>query len=775
MIDLAAAAWKIDPFDAARRLDAIPGRTPRAGQEFPAYAAQQSRAAKLEEFWNTCVKRLRGATRLPKAIQILTRKSFGDTNPQLDRVDQPLGMATKEQLREFGQTVGVTMPGQLPVYLIQAAYDLPGRICGFWLYGHRMADPRGIFVSCVQDAAELCYTMRTTVYEATKEVPGDLMLMLNPWWAVMLQMRHMKGSLAPLPLLGMNLPRHAIRHTHNHLGSRRRIIITDGPPGDMHVNALIKVLLAARGLNASIGHMQKFEQAKLQLHQKRPADWLHYVCQSAQSWRAVLENVLGRMGIEEVSALLKSMPLQPDEAKQMLSLCTPMVRAAVSEAGTTTTARFRDALIVQADHGWIMHTGSQVANAKVRVEEIIKTDELSTYRGKLIYPDQAIPFDWTGAAGDHLRFIRHLRDVATQADKVFVINGNYAQGIFDIAKQLHLPRIRKGVNRVGWVPSQDVFRFPRFSIDNRGHVRAADDTVYVGPPGVADIPPPCFLSGSELAALNTPTLPLALTLLAGTMQAAIAPAVRLTKPRMVFASNGVHEAVSILVDAIQCRAVRLCLQDRTARNVEYNQAQIHEWPTFLVPADCIPSHLGSWVMRGGLNTLACGTRLQGMALATRGWTVVDDAAPPPDMAFLQAFRALPACYFQDVASRRFDMQREATSFDTILLDLLAWLKRSGGPAIDPETLPIVARGCYPRAIYDLATENPLRKLGVKQDDQQVRIPKHLLWNTIRRDSGIDIDAAAITTSLRSVGALLETHTTDAAWVIPAEWWDSRPT
>jgi hypothetical protein len=775
MIELAAAAWKMDPFDAARRLDAIPGRTPHAGQDFPAYATQRARAAGLAAFWEECVQRLRKTTRLPRDIQNLTRKSFGDSSPQLDRVDQPLGIASKEQLRDFGEAFHLRMPGQAAAYLVQAAYDLPGRICGFWLYSHRTADPKGIFVPCVQDAAELCYTMRTTVFEATKEVPGDLMLMLNPWWAVMLQMRHMKSSLAPLPLLGINLPRHAIHHTHNHLGNRRRIIITDGPASDLHITVLIKLLLAARGLNASIGHMQKFANAKLELHQKRPVDWLHYVCQTAQSWRGVLEGVLGRLGIEEVSALLKSMPLQPDEAKQLLSACSPIVQVAVSEAGKAVTARFRDALIVQSEHGWIMHTGNQVCNARVRIEEIIKTDEQATYRGKLIFGTQELPFAWTGAAGDHLGFNRQLRNVAAQADKAFVIRADFAQGIFDIAKQLHAPLIRKGIDRIGWVPSQGSFRFPRFSIDNVGRVLAGGDTVYVGAADVADIPPPSFLSGAELRALDSPTLPLALAILAGTMQAAIASAVRLTKPRMLFASNGVHETTSILVDALQCRRVRLCLQDRAERNTEYNQAQHHEWPSFLVPGDCIPSRLGSWVLRGGLNTFACGTRLQGIALATRGWTIVNDAVTPPDAAFLQAYRALPACYFQDVASRRFDMQREPTSFDTILVDLLVWLKRIGGPPLPLETIPVTARGCYPQALYDLATENPLRKLGVKKTDQQVRVPKHLLWNTIRRDTGIDIDAAAITASLRSAGAILETHTTDAAWVLPLDWWDSRPT
>lgn len=772
MIELAAAAWKIDPQAAARRLDGLPGRTPHAPQEFESYLEQQARAAKLAAFWDKCRDRLRKSTKLPKAIQLLTRKSFGDTNPQLDRIDQPLGLVSREQLKEFGAELKLTFPGDCDWYLLQAAYDLPERIRGFWLYSHRMASCRGIFVATTPDYAEICYTMRPSVYTATKQVPNDLMLMLNPWLALMLQTRHQKNNVAPLPLLGMSLPKHSIRHTHAHLGNRRRVLITNGPASELAIPVLVKVILTARELNASIGHILEHGQAITRFYDRRPVDWLQRICQEAKSWRTVLEEALGRLGVDEVTSLLRSLALQPDEVRPLLRACSESVRTALAKSAETATARFRDILLVQAEHGWVKHTGEQVSNAKIRVEEIITTVDASTYRGRLIFREQVIPFDWTGPTGASSRFARYLFTLAASHNLTFSLHRSLTNAIFDVAKQFHTPIIRKGISQVGWISPEAGFRFPKFVIGSLGKVTADADSVYVGTSDVGDLPPPSFISGPELRALDDPALPLALAILAGTMQSALAPAMQGERPQLAFTSLGVHETSSVLAKTIRCRMLHITAADHRIYDRNYSTAQLQDWPTFLHPSNCTGPRLRHLTQCGGRNLFVCAEPPQGTAMATTGWTIIDDSAAVPVGDFLRAFRALPTNYFQDVASRRFDMQREATPFMTILTDLLVWLKKIGGPALNVTDIPIRSQGCPPETLCRLVAENPRRKLGVTRDGEKIHVNKHTLWSAIRKEWGINIDAAALTASLRQAGALLE-QTNDAVWVLPATWWDSR--
>ena len=668
MIELAAATWKVDHATALQRLARNTALRPCSPEEIAGHAAAVAARSALDAFWEN-VGKYRGDT---AGVTPGTGRLYQRLMIQVDAPIVFAGIAKGDELREVTRQCDAASHA-----VVQPLYSMLGQIVGFRGYRRHCSDARPFTTygrGIVRNNTEISYTMTEGLPHATRQFDGELILMPDTWWALLLQQRHMVNNIAPIPLLGFTGGASHTPQFYDWLGNRRRTIVLVTSPQSLSMAELIRVLRLAHSMRARIGWLwDKVPDRAMRLN--RPAEWLRDTIHAACSWKSVLMTALKRLNQDDAMFLFRSIPLDAMEQAEVTRGC----RSLAAPADAPRTAVFGRYKIVEQDGGWYSADGKRLTNACIRINDCIVHNGVRLI-GSLRMRSTTIPFDVLHRPYGRFanaKCAKLLEDLAAAAaavtDEALFVSPDIAAGIQEIADQFHKIRTITAYARVGW--DRNYFRFPSFSISSTG-VLATDDAVrYVGPPQVAPLPTPGDLAGSDIQSLDGPCLPLALGLLAGVMQTAVAPL-----------SGETGTRVAIIGDAVASQAV-LRAFGCPVSSPAAAACNTQQWP---VVANCGKSvaQLRRWLAVEPHGVFITTTAKHAATMRVGGWKVIDDDHPAPSAAFLAAARELPATYMLDLAKRHFHLTRKEDIYEAILEDIINWWNNATGRTLVTAQIPV---------------------------------------------------------------------------------------
>lgn len=734
MIELAAATWKTDPATAIARLAGNFPAIRHTAQAVATYQQLLENRNAATAFWRRAVDRLRSPHAYTAAVRSLLSRM-----PGLSPADIPLcGEASCEMLQQLGNVNSYEKQG----VILQPLCDLPGRIVGFRTYA--LNRDRSIRQTSLLfgDFDNVAYTMLPQLEAATQQFAGNVFLMPDTWWAMLLQQRHLRTNIAPLPIVGIDVPTRSEQICYNAISIYRRTLLLVSPPYELPTNKLARLLRLARTLDARIGWLYEQVPASVNKSLTRCDELCGNAARDAVSWKMALATAMRRLPTREATSLLQSITVTPHEYREIVAAC-PHVGG---HDENKTTIAVDNQLVLSTGGDWRYVNGRMVCNADIKIHEIVVHSQMRA-SGKMNCSGTSIAFDVSWPATVPGLFAAKLQQAAAAAGSELLINRAIRKHVLTIAKQFSRPRVVAATEKIGWVDQQ--FCFSSCAITASGDVVCDEIPKYIGKQDFVMLPPPGELSGTALSALRGECLPLLLGLLAGVVQSAVAAKLGEQRTRLAIASDGIHDTTKLLLANLGCPP-----------HVGPGTANPHDWPAVVYS----PYRGQFAAMVRADNLILLSFRNRCAAAATCGWTVLQDSPVTPSPEFAAAARELPTNYLKSLLSRQLHMERKESLYETILVDILAWWQERGGEPVDETKLPHRAWQDTHRWFRNLAASTR-RQI----DTGRVYVNKQRLLDNVRKATGLQICGNYISSRLTDAGVLLDCST-PAAWAVPLSWW-----
>ena len=361
--------------------------------------------------------------------------------------------------------------------LVLASYDLPGRICGFWLLGRELNAEAGDILfrpvrlgGTSRRVKEAGLGMASVLEQKTDDMFGDTVYVVDdPLIALRLQIRWSRDSNFPLPLvLCRSDSRAQTGPVWQQLPPRRFIFVGQDP-------RMLKLAKSADGL-ISTYEISASEMAYNQRH-KQPHEWLHAFRKKAIPWQTVLQWQLQRCDLTRGEDILVQMDFRPEEFRRFLADSPPEWAERIERMHPQRShhrwVKVSGQTIVENETGWQRYpSGEPISNGAIRIEKIIRTtDDRHYYRGMVRLEGKDLPF--TVAKADittHGLFRPVADDLLDKHHVVLSYQPSWAKRAEYIAQQLHRPQHIAKIDRIGWNADLQTFLLPKFSVTFRGEV-----------------------------------------------------------------------------------------------------------------------------------------------------------------------------------------------------------------------------------------------------------------------------------------------------------------
>ncbi|MFC1596746.1 hypothetical protein ACFL5Q_02260 [Planctomycetota bacterium] len=698
--------------------------------------------------------------------------------------------------------------------LVVPAYDLPGRICGFWLLGRELSTEAGDILfrpvrlgGSSRRIKEAGLGMATVMEQKTDAMFGDAVYVVDdPLIALRLQIRWSRNSNFPLPLvLCRSDTRAQTGPVWRQLPPRPFIFVGQDPH-------MFKLAKSAGGLVSSY-KISDAEMAYNQKH-KQPHVWLHAFRKKAVRWHTALQRQLQRCDLTKGEDILVQIDFQPEEFRRFLSGC-PRELAERIERMSPQRIRHRwvkvaGQTIVENEAGWQRYpSGESISNGAIHLEKIVRTtDDRHYYQGVVRLQGSNLPYTVSKADVDRHGLFRPVaEELLDKHHAVMSYQPSWAKRAEYIAQQLHQPEHITGLDRIGWNADLLRFVFPKFSIALGGEVCADSLPLVTDPPVPGEhlcSPESLYLSDRKALSGQTPEVQLGWAL-AATIIHNILTGLFAHAPRGILLDGPCAQITGRKVAAaLGCPQVAINrLRFPNAVIDQINRACCrHGWPTILLPSGSQKLAVSAeWYDEPGPKNAIVGLNSYATnALLTQAnFHVIRHRGEPRALGALrQSLSKLISNFLVDLCRRKVEIEQRADTYvQSILRDLAGWFGRQGG---DPKAVlraeqVLVPAGSVPAwsVFIDIVCQLiDSGELEVAREGWQpvhgrsdrlilcdpegttgdsVWIPQRAVNRRLVEHRAMPVEAGTITESLRhdEIEVRIESLRGEPGWLVPGPW------
>ena len=825
MIELAAAAWKLDIGAAVRKIREASLLTTES-LAVPAalddYQKQHVRfRQRVTRFWqetqknaadnHTVMGDLLRAFELPSIhgdwsrhggqfIGLTTRETFlkhimaGKIKQTPTRVRRDFGLSSEN----------LAGPGWEHV-LIVPFYDLPGRICGFLGIGRNK-----------KQVVEKIFIPVTPIGYSRGRREGGLAMLGNItlkspahkhvfaitdiFTAISMQIRHLRETSLPLPIVVPYLgPTAETDAVWGNLRSTNVICWT--PHGG------IDGLIHAKRANAQVASLQLTGSTiEYNLLHQTAGDWLHQVRKTATPWSAALRTQLRNDSREVAESTLLRMEFSNEAYKQFIAGCDADLKQRVEgmrdHVDFSRRVRYSGRTIHERGGAWYFDNDEVVCDAIVRIEQVITSSRHRTYyKGVIKFQEREIPFLEQAQTIEKRGFewlLSYVRDIANGG--VISYAPQFTRRLAGLAIIFHTPDQVNGVEQVGWDVDRQHFQLPKYAIKLGGEVDTASHCLFDGElvPG-RRLPQP----DGNLPSRHTTTLSavhdesaLVWGTAAAVLHRLISEPLRRPGKGLLFDGEGAKSIGETAAILLGCPELLYDPREPVVKTAQ--RVHPHAWPAVL---RCPPSRTltpGAWLttpeaanllvaqpsvtvqvlgLRQTWNVLRCPRKLGSLQLTT-------DAVP----------YILPH-YLQDVCRRRF-LTAEGNNLLTlgdVVTDLADWFGGQGGnraAVLNCKTMLEAAESTtaaryFVRLVAYAVGQGVARSgfasrvsdadVSYLEDEPYVWIAQNPISQTAEEFGGLPLDVLPVSQVLSTEGALADETSRQGAlgWLVHREWWDTQ--
>jgi hypothetical protein len=831
MIELAAAAWKLDIPGTVRKLHTL-GVLPdpevmlpeniqeyvkqhvvfrkqmrKVWQDAAAYAANeqgiaqqlmhQLRLPKVEHKWENRGGRLIGLIKREDIFQQIVRK--GDHAYRTDRKE-------KEE-RNFCIPKGALAGHGWDNALVIPHSDLPGRICGFMLLGFdKQGEQQPIYLPVEAPGHNLGNKdagvgfIEHTLLPAHRLFNRTIFAFADPLMMLRAQIMHLRESEQPLPIVTSFYGQIASTgKLWQMLGCEKVIYWSPQAPGIGLVGAK-----EASGQFADTTTDQRIIREALQ--REGPQSLLRMIQLNAAPWQTALRHKLESLNRFQVEELLARMELTNEQFTTFATTCSLELRERLQNirdhAGVLRQVRFRRHTVHEQNDTWTYDKGELISNAIVRIQRVI-----TSRRGRTYYSG-TIRF-----RGSEFTFLEQCKTVEKQGFEWLsdYIRDHCRAGTISycpewrstlarLAILFHEPDQVQSAETVGWDRERQTFQFADFAISPNGQVSTDE---------------PCLLSGDHLPArhLKPPEGYLARRLVRklwdkndevkivwATMACVaanlLAPLVNAPYRGTLLDGEGAASLGAAAARLMGCPEIVWAGGD-SCEAVIRGRLDPHTWPGVLrTPSDkWVPT--GQWLQsaEAGRVLVALSPIANQVLGLRRTWHIIRCARPLGSLQLTnEAVPYLIPYYLQDLLQRGLQRGSQAITASplTILEDIAEWFKRQAGPALvvrEARDILEPAGETEPHRFFIRLVAYALNLGGVRlgheeagddtqvlylADNASVWIGQNAISDTAYKYGSLPLDVLLVTQLLEKAGVLREENRRNGflGWQINREWWDS---
>jgi hypothetical protein len=803
MIELAAAAWKLDLPAALNRLRnhgiELPS-TPQALRLRERYLAEVVFRRQVDEYWQRCRHAVldldnKAAQQFEQCLPILRSTERSDW---LRGPGRFIGTANyRDVVRFFRQSPWTKLVrftgehwGQIAVLPF---YDLPGRLTGFLFVGRNGQQAAGDYVykPIYPDAPIAGISIIDGAMQPGHPNLGHTLFVINdPVFAIRLQLRWLKTNPRLLPLVcTYNADKLPTGNVWDSWAVRDRIFWAVQRDNNFWQHAY------HAGGRVSQLQITDLEQQR-GLNHRTPLDWLRKFKESAVSWRTAIEQHLLNRNSDTIIDLFCTLGFDQARASTFIQQCPPELQLQLLDAWkkkvTNPSASARGRTILEVPGGWrLKDTNISICEARVRITQLVRTAGQLYYRGQV-----EVKGEWRAFVIRVSDVRRHgLWDVLHTAlpNVQFCYDTSWNHIADQLAMQMHAPEHVDAVERVGWLPEKNHFRLATFTMAANGEthydnaIRFTEvpvPTMELQPPSLLtrrEVEPAC--EGAEGAVFWATAALVVNNVLAPLVRHPVA-AIGLEGPASQ--QIGLETALGL---GCQAHTFPGRCHEQTMMALK-SRATAHGWPAVFQHGEIAhPDVERLWVATGGQNSVVALNWWSARVASTYGWSLVqnNDSYRKIDAKYI-ANKILP-CYLQDICRRRAQMPSGSHVAARIAADMHNWLQRTLDVAFDlPATLaclrPVGDLPCW-EAFWELVFRSRQERLlatvqrhgdasnrSLIETSSTIWIPHAGVDAALRRRDAPGLKIAAVTESLALAEALDE-HQEDGYWVLRRDWWQQQ--
>jgi hypothetical protein len=820
MIELAAAAWKLDLAQTLQKLHGYGVVTAQAlvPDVFTTYHREHVRWRKRAlQFWQETRRWAANNQRI--AAGVLQRLRLPEVGVPWDsRGGQYFGVVSREVL--LTHLIGAETPNWLLKFrrrngfpkgimsgdgwdhcLVIPYHDLPGRICGMLLAGHDEEGERQLAYLRIEKLnkpakrveAGLAFIENTTLPEHP-QFGRTLFAITDPLLALRMQLLHLQMNYNPLPIVATyDTPRERTETTWQTI---RRDRVVCWAPED-RLAGLAQARYAGgeiAELDSSIGTIVH------DLYSHTSGGMLQRAARRAVPWELGLRHYLDGKSHDDVESVLVRVELSNEQMAEFALGCNKALRSrletAYEDSATVRRLRFNGRTVSQQNNTWTYNKGELLCNATLQIERVITSQPGRTYyQGKIYFREHEIPFLEQAKTLENRGFawmFDYVRDVANAGTISY--SPIWRKHLVGLSIIFHEPEQVRGADGVGWDIERQVVQFPDFALTAKGDVDPKSQCLVrtTQLPGSHLVAPEMFFPRrlSELLSADNEEVRLVWATTAAVLAGLLSPIAN-RKPRGVLldgeGATTIGEAAAVLLGCPELV--------RSSENlVTFVQEKLtsHTWPAVLRAAPGKTLEPGRWLEIEDAGRLVVSLPpIANQVLGLRQtWHVIRGARPLGSLQLTnEAVPYLVPYYLQDWLRRRPDAPAELPE---LLEDLADWFDRqsgdkarvrSAGAVLEPAGRTDLSRFLVNLVAYALnlgtvrlgREENGFEgEVMYLADQQSVWMAQTPLSDTAAQYGGLPLDVLLVTKLLAGAGALREENRRRGVlgWQIDREWWDT---
>jgi len=695
--------------------------------------------------------------------------------------------------------------------------DLPGRICALTLIGREAEPGNGDVIFKTANLGNASTTPREAglgFWPALDQPPhrilGDVVFVFtDPVAALRLQLRHLRSSTQPLPIVIARAGGGAETMSVWRQLPDRRFIFWGEPA------AVLKLAKESRG-RISTHQVSTVEMGQNMRHNS-PLKWLQLIKKHTVPWDSALRSELQSSDAARAEELLQRLDFQPDDLRKFISSCNEELRDRLARINPQRyqhrRVRLGKKIVIESEDGWHLEDGEEISNAALRIEETIYASSGRAYfRGIARLKGQDLDFTVRQSDVDRRGLLRATRDYLMHNMKGLLISqAGWSPRSEYIAMQLHEPKLVKGVDRIGWNQDRREFLFPKFWISSRGEVGQDRLPLRLEPEVPADhLREPARLTPRDIETLSQdlPEVRMAWSLAASVVHNLLAPVLNCEPIGVLLDGQAADVTGRRVAQTLGCLEIPIKARSRGHSVLETinDECQRHDWPTVLAPTRSRNTVMTSeWLGEPGLKNAILPANwfaVRTIAAHESFHVIRSDGAPGVRQVSPRVLAKIIPRYLQNLCERKIWIdQVEENHVNNIIHDMAKWFE-SEGPAASGDTV-LAARQMFEPAdtvrawqrfvdvvcmlidegamavcesadqLIDGVHGGLIRRPAIEGERATVWISQTRLNQCLTERQALPFDPYLVFHSLQSGATWVarEEIEGEPGWAVPAEWWD----
>ncbi len=491
--------------------------------------------------------------------------------------------------------------------LVLPFFDLPRRICSF-LFAGRAGEYPADFVfrranmgfhgngyGCA--ALEAGLAMHPRVLDAAdSDWEHTIVAVSNPIAALRLQMRHVRESIRPLPLV---IWYDSLLRRKQHAGGRRtRTINAWEMLGNRKIVFWMPEISAATFLQA-IAHdgwvsrmgprFSGDETLKQYMWRYSPREVIKHILQAAEPWPRALSRANDQMVSSEAEAMFLRLQSDGADLERVAESCGKLTGQRLAKMfvdGGQRTAVLCGKTIIEQAGKWYVSRGPNkplelISDAILRIDYAIRNRRLNqvTLAARAIYGHHVVRFKVPAERLVKQGMVLLRKVLSSRGTGVPVTNPKWSKRLVDIARLFHQPTMLWAVESVGWDDYERRFVLPKFAIGIDGISKAVVEAMFSPAAPARQLEPPSdgdmYFEGGFAKNLDYPTK-LFWAVLACLVTNIIAPRYCRDRQGIGLRGEGAEAMGQFVAEAIGCLRHDVASAKQVRRALE--QEHEHGWP-----------------------------------------------------------------------------------------------------------------------------------------------------------------------------------------------------